>query len=167
MNGPLACFLANLWAELELTATEVQIVRDNPAPPPGLARARRSAACNSRPLEEEIGRHPQRAGSRWQTDISSASHLLEKAAQHPLARLGPTMPRRKRSFDEKDDSDDSFCQAVVRECTITADQRVLRMPQRACSGELAVKAMFPDEAIIRSSTRCWERSEPGCHTGWQ
>ena len=156
-SGPLESFLASLRAEL--SATEVRIVVDNAAATPT------GASRGHRHRHEETDRRSQRA-NRWQTEMSSAHpHLpLEQDSQPPLAGLGPTMPRRRRSLDE---GDDRFCQAI-RECTIRGgDQRVLRMPQRVCSSELTVDALFPDKKTIGSSSPPWGRSERSCYTGCQ
>jgi hypothetical protein len=150
MSGPLACFLSSLRAELSAT-DGVRIVVDNAASEsacPGLLSA------GHRTNEEMIDRRHSQRANRWQTEMSSAhsqahSQILERAVQHPLAKLGPTMPRRRRSLDE---GDDGFCQAI-RECTIRdVDQRVMRMPQRVCSSELTLDALFPDKTMLRASS---------------
>lgn len=158
MSRPLACFLSKL--RTDLSATDVRIVVDNPAAPaqedPG-SRVRHGLGRRG----EEVGWDSQRA-NRWQTELSSAPRLLEQAVQPLAARLGPTMPTRRRSLDE---SDDRFCQAI-RECTIRGDQRIMRMPQRVCSSELTAEALFPDKITPHNSSP-FERSDRACHTGWQ
>jgi hypothetical protein len=159
MNEPLASFLSNLRAEL--SATTVRVVVDNAAPP---AAQRTGSSPADRPVETAGWslKTAAAAASRWQTDTPLAAlRLPERNAPAP-ARHGPTMPRRRRSFDESDD--DRFCQAV-RECTIRGgDQRVLRMPQRVCSSELAAAAVFSENA----KARCLgERHERACHVGAQ
>jgi hypothetical protein len=159
MSGPLACFLSSLRAELSAT-DDVRIVVDNAA---SASSCPGRLSAGHRTNEEMIDRRHSQRANRWQTETSSAhSQVLERAVQHPLANLGPTMPRRRRSLDEEDDG---FCQAI-RECTVRGgDQRVMRMPQRVCSSELTLDALFPDKTMLRVSS-AWERNERVCHTGW-